>query len=211
MQITGYPHVRKQPLATFSSGKKPNGRDVWEVPRPRYTGSCSCNPPYGSRLSPAQCCIVQGTAVWGGEGGTVVARVFRVPEYLGTWLCRWQGSRAGGARTTPSPKRGWVARARARALVQGRPCFPVLQCSCHLRPAGPSGLLGQPVGPPNRTKQPVNISVGGLGSPLLVPSPVSSRTYVSGARLFFCLVRIASYHVCLGAEHGHDGVKLTIS
>lgn len=69
MQITGSPHGRKQPLATFSSGKEPNGRDVWEVPRPRYSGSCSCSPPYGSRLSPVQCCIVQGTAVWGGEGG----------------------------------------------------------------------------------------------------------------------------------------------
>lgn len=69
MQVTGSPHGRKQPLATFSSGKEPNGRDVWDVPRPRYSGSCSCSPPYGSRLSPAHCCIVQGTAVWGGEGG----------------------------------------------------------------------------------------------------------------------------------------------
>lgn len=91
MQVTGSPHGREQPLATFSPGKEPNGRDVWDVPRPRYSGSCSCSPPYGSRLSPAHCCIVQGTAVWGGEGGrggyTLLycgGQDTRVPEYLST-------------------------------------------------------------------------------------------------------------------------------
>lgn len=179
MQVAGSPHGKEQPLATFSSGKEPNGRDVWDVPRPRYSGSCSCSPPYGSRLSPAHCCIVQGTAVWGGRGGegdgdggaTVAARIPGYLSTLGTWAGRWQGSRQV-ARTPPFLKRGWVC--LALVLVLWPRSARAFLCSSALAicgPAGSPGLLGEPVGPPNRTKQPVNISVRGARIPL--PGPVS--------------------------------------
>lgn len=45
-----------------------------------------------------------------------------------------------------------------------------------------------------------HLGEGGLGSPFLVPSPVSSRTYRICCTTFFCPVRIASYHVCLRGE-----------
>lgn len=149
----------------------------------------------------ASCKVRRSGEAKGGVGGSIVAaRVARVPEYLG------KPGRAGGraagqvARELPPSLKGGGSLAlvlvlwprSARAFL----CSPSW-CSCHLRPAGSPGLLDQPSGPPNRTKQPVNISLRGGSDPLSWSRLLFQVAHtVSAARSFFCLVRIASYHVC---------------
>lgn len=86
-------------------------------------------------------------------------------------------------------------------------CLPYSSASYHLRPAGSAGLPGQPLGPPNRTKEPVNISVMGGSWGARITLPWSRLLFqvalaVSAARLFSFLplpvsYRIVSCHACL--------------
>lgn len=97
----------------------------------------------------------------------------------------------------PFPKRGWVPRARARALAQSARAFPVLPQLVLLPFAASrvSWAAGPALGPTQSDEAACQHLVeGGLGSPFLVPSPVSSRTYRICCTIFLlpCPYRIVS-------------------
>lgn len=103
----------------------------------------------------------------------------------------------------PSLKRGWVSLALVLVLcVQERPCFPVLQCSCHLRPSRVSWAAGRACGPTQSDEAACqHLGEGGSDPPSWSRLLFQVARTVSAARLLFCLVRIASYHVCSRGEH----------
>lgn len=178
-----------------TSGRFPAHATLAAAPAARPT-EVACRLP-----TVASCKVRRSGEARGSVGGRGGRQPWRpgLPEYLSTWGPGRAGGRAAGqvARELPPSLKGGGSLALVLVpFPQERPCSPVLQCSYHLRPAGSAGLPGQPLGPPNRTKQPVNISVrGGSDPPFLVPSPVSSRTYgICCTRLFLFALPV-SYRI----------------
>lgn len=163
------------------------------------------------RLPTVASCKVRRSG--GGDGGGHCGgQAARVNEYLSTWRA-WvlAGGEAAGqvAHELPPSLKGGGSSRSCSCFGPGVPVLslcplppnPARECSCHLRPSRACWAAG-PACRPTQSDEAAcqHLGEGGSDPPSWSRLLFQVARTESAARLSFCLVRIASYHVCLVAE-----------
>lgn len=161
------------------------------------------------RLPTVASCKVRRSGGARGEGeggGRTGGQVWRpgCSEYLSTWEPGRAGGRAAGqvARELPPSLKGGGSPSRSCSC--SGPGVPVLSCAPVLLPFAASRVswaAGPACGPTQSDEAACqHLGEGGSDPPSWSRLLFQVARTVSAARPFFCLVRIASYHVCLRGE-----------